>query len=90
MTEKVFANGFVFKKREKAPDFVIGSLSVKVDEAILFLKEHASDTGWVNLNINMGKSGKPYIELDTWKPTKDSKPVSKKKAKSDDDDVLPF
>ena len=39
--EKVFADGFLFKRNEKAPDFVVGRLSVKVDDAIAFMKEKA-------------------------------------------------
>jgi hypothetical protein len=66
--EKVFAEGFSFKRQDNAPDFVVGRLSVKCDEAIQFMKEHQSN-GWVNFNIKYAKSGNPYVELDTWKPT---------------------
>jgi hypothetical protein len=68
-TEKVFANGFSFKRREGAPDFVIGQQSIKVDEAIAFLKENQKN-GWVNLNVNKARSGKLYVELDTFEPKK--------------------
>ena len=69
-TEKVFANGFSFKRREGAPEFVIGQQSIKVDEAIAFLKENQKN-GWVNLNVNKAKgSGKLYVELDTFEPQK--------------------
>ena len=64
-TEKVFANGFSFKRREGAPEFVIGQQSIKVDEAIAFLKENQKN-GWVNLNVNKARSGKLYVELDTF------------------------
>jgi hypothetical protein len=90
MSDKIFADGFSFKKRENAPDFVVGSLSVKVEDAIGFLKEHANQNGWVNLNINVGKSGKPYVELDTFEPKKTEKAAPKKKAATKDEDVLPF
>ena len=36
--DKIFADGFLFKRRENAPEFVIGNISVKVEEAITFLK----------------------------------------------------
>eukprot|EP01043_Picozoa_sp_COSAG02_P111281 COSAG02_NODE_47437_length_341_cov_0.644628_1_plen_54_part_10 len=49
--EKIFADGFSFKRREGAPDFVVGRISVKVDDAISFLKSHQKN-GWVNLNCN--------------------------------------
>jgi len=67
-TEKVFAEGFMFKMKPNSPEWVVGSLSLKADEAIAFVTKH-SQNGWVNLNVNIGKSGKPYVELDTWKPT---------------------
>jgi len=85
-TEKVFADGFIFKRSEKAPEFVVGSMSIKVDEAMAFLAQNESN-GWVNLNVKQSKGGKYYMELDTWKP----KPTKKDDVfeESDDEDV-PF
>ena len=40
--EKVFADGFIFKKQEGAPDFVVGRLSVKVEDAILLFVSNSS------------------------------------------------
>lgn len=65
---KVFADGLIFKRNDNAPAFVIGKLSVKVEDAIGFFNANAKN-GWVNLNINQGQSGKYYIELDTWEAT---------------------
>lgn len=65
--KKVFADGFVFKRRDNAPDFVIGNISVKVEEAVKFLNANAKN-GWVNLNVLNSQAGKPYIELDTFEP----------------------
>lgn len=65
--EKIFADGFSFKRNENAPDFVIGRLSMKVDEAIAFMKKHEK-RGWVNLNVKTARSGNHYIELDTYEP----------------------
>lgn len=67
--EKVFADGFLFKRNEKAPDFVVGQLSIRLDEAIPFLKENAKN-GWVNLGVKQARSGKFYVELDTFEPKK--------------------
>jgi hypothetical protein len=74
--EKVFADGFSFKRRENAPDFVVGRCSIKIDDAISFLKSNEKN-GWVNLNINKAKSGSYYMELDTFEPNKkeDSAPA---------------
>jgi len=65
--DKIFADGFIFKRPDTAPDFVIGKMSVKVDEAIKFLKTHTKN-GWVNIGINKSQTGKYYMELDTWEP----------------------
>lgn len=71
--EKIFADGFIFKKNPKAPDFVIGRVSVKVEEAIAFLKSNEKN-GWVNLDIKEARSGNHYIELDTFVSNKDANP----------------
>lgn len=65
--EKVFAEGIIFKRNEKAPDFVVGAMSVKVEEAVPFLQANAKN-GWVNLQVKQSQAGKYYIELDTFEP----------------------
>ena len=65
--EKVFAQGFYFKKSENAPDFVVGNISVKVEEAIEFLKEN-DKKGWINMSVKQSKKGSHYMELDTFEP----------------------
>jgi hypothetical protein len=63
--DKIFANGFLFKRNDNAPQFVVGAISIKADEAIQFIEQYAKN-GWVNLKVNQAQSGKYYIELDTW------------------------
>lgn len=96
--ERTFADGFIFKRKENAPEFVVGRLSVKVDEAIAFMRANASD-GWVNLDIKYGRTGNAYVELDTFKPKNNdgfqkpqaAKPKAKPQVEEDDDDGdLPF
>tara|TARA_R110000803_G_scaffold145933_5_gene211772 strand:+ start:1926 stop:2198 length:273 start_codon:yes stop_codon:yes gene_type:complete len=65
---KVFADGFSFKRRDGAPEFVVGRQSVKVDEAIAFLSKHQKN-GWVNIDIKQSQKGSYYCELDTWEAT---------------------
>jgi|TARA_R110000822_G_scaffold101146_2_gene227302 hypothetical protein len=72
--DKIFADGFIFKRRENAPDFVIGNISVKVESAIEFLKAHDKN-GWVNLNVLNSKAGTAYIELDQFVPKKQTNGV---------------
>ena len=85
--EKVFADGFSFSTRENQPEFVIGRVSVKIEDALPFLKEHGAKRGWVNLNILTGRSGKPYVELDTFEPNSNGQKPS---AAVEEDDNLPF
>lgn len=66
--DKVFAKGFNFKRSENAPEWVVGKLSIKLEDAMPFLTQNQSND-WVNLNVVQGKMGNYYIELDTWKPT---------------------
>jgi hypothetical protein len=95
--EKIFADGFSFKRSEKAPEFVVGRLSLKVDDAVLFLKEHQRN-GWVNLNVKTARSGNHYVELDTYESPAGARPTevkAKPQAKvvlpePEDDGELPF
>ena len=66
--EVIFADGFIVKKKDNAPEWVLGSLSIKVDEAVAFLKLH-NNKGWVNIEMKLSRDGKPYCQLDTWQPT---------------------
>jgi hypothetical protein len=96
--EKIFADGFVFKRNEKAPEFVIGRMSIKVDEAIAFIKANEK-SGWVNLQVKQARSGNYYVELDTFEAkSKDSavdkymnaKQQPQQPAKDEEEDDLPF
>lgn len=79
---KIFADGFSFKRNENAPEFVVGRLSMKVSEAVAFLKEHDRND-WVNLNIKKARSGNHYVELDTFEPkTKEAQAPTKTTKKS--------
>jgi hypothetical protein len=90
--EVVFADGFSFKRNENAPEFVVGRLSMKVDEAVAFIKENEKK-GWINFNVKKARSGNYYVELDTYEPTNDGARTTtaapKTTPKVDDDDV-PF
>lgn len=71
--EKIFADGFIFKRNEKAPDFVVGGISIKVEDAVAFLKKHDKN-GWVNLQVKNSQGGKYYMELDTFEPKQQQQP----------------
>ena len=68
-TETIFADGFfVSSPRDNAPDFVLGDISISKDKAIAFINEHANEKGYVNLDLLMGKTGQPYLKLNTFTP----------------------
>ncbi len=77
MPEEVkFADGLMFKKpSEKAPKWVIGNISIKVEEFMKFLQENKTESEWINIDVKESKGGKVYCALSTWKADK-----SKKKA----------
>lgn len=89
--EKNFADGFVFKRNENAPDFVVGKLSVKVDEAIAWLKSNTKN-GWVNVDVKRSKGGNYYMELDTWESKKATPTTNKTTTEVDsiEESGLPF
>lgn len=68
--EKIFAEGIYFDKKEKAPSYVVGSLSFKVGPAVEFLQKYVKQTGYVNVDIKLSANGKYYCELNTWVPDK--------------------
>ena len=84
--QRVFADGFIFKTKDNAPDFVIGQISIKVEEAVEFLQNNARN-GWVNLDAKYGKSGK----LDTFVPDKaKGKAKAAAEPKEEISEELPF
>ena len=88
MQEKIFADGFVFKRNEKAPDFVVGGISVKVEDAVAFLRKHDKN-GWVNLQVKNSQGGKYYIELDTFEPKAQAQAPAQQ-SEPVNDGTLPF
>jgi len=62
--DKIFCDGLIYKApRDTAPDFVKGSLSIKVEEFVAFLQKYVKPDGWVNIDIKESKGGRLYTEL---------------------------
>jgi len=83
-----FPDGLIFKlPRENAPDFVKGSLSLKRAELVSWLS--GKNDEWINLDLKVGKSGKSYASVNTYKPDNaDAVPTVKLDTTVKDD--LPF
>lgn len=88
METKIFAKGINFKRADNTPNWIIGKLSIKADEAIEFIKSN-SKNGWVNLDIKESYKDKSkfYCELNTWEATGAKQESPKSNVNSTD---LPF
>lgn len=71
-------NGLYPKPRgPRAPDFVIGKLSIKVDQFREWMKQHLRenpDEEWINIDMKVSKGGKGFAVIDSWKPEQRSEP----------------
>lgn len=75
MSEKEFPRGLYWNAPSpNAPTWVVGSLSINKEQFLGWLEKQApNEKGYVRLNVKIGKEGKPYVELDTWKPRSEPK-----------------
>lgn len=92
--EKIFVDGMGFKDpSDKAPDFVLGSLWIRPDDLIEWIGNNR-DGDYINIKLLRSKNGKPYLELDTWKPNTEARPDATPKAAPVSDaefeDDIPF
>jgi hypothetical protein len=70
-----FVPGLIVKQRaENAPDYVICKLSIKPRELAEWLQ--SKDQEWVNVEVKIAKSGKPYAAVDPWKPQGTARPAA--------------
>lgn len=94
-----FVPGLIVKQRaDTAPEYVICKLSIKPRELAAWLSEKSEE--WVNVELKLARSGKPYAAVDSWKPQGQpaAKPAQKAPAKQaaapsgfdDMDDDIPF
>ena len=66
------------KPHGNAPDFVIGKLSINVEQFRDWMKSHLSanqGAEWINIDMKLSKADKGYAVVDTWKP--DAAPAPK-------------
>ena len=73
--EKVYAKGIrTFKRNEKAPEFILGTLVITVDEFVNWCngnKQYLTDYNGVRqlkLQVLKGKEDQLTIQVDTYKP----------------------
>lgn len=69
--DKIFAEGIFFNlPSANAPEWVLGRLSFKVDQAKAFLEAHENKAGYCNIDLLTSKAGKPYAALNTYEVEK--------------------
>ena len=85
MADIEFVNGLIIKApSKKAPDFVKASISIKVEELGIWLREkHKAGQEWVNIDVKESKGGKWYAAVSTFKP-------KAQEPKPQDDEEIPF
>lgn len=90
--EKIFPTGLFFKgPREGAPEFVKGSLGIKVEDFKKFLDEHVKVNGYVDLDFLEAKEGgKQYFALNTYKPEAPDIVAPQPPVEDDTDVQVPF
>ena len=89
--------GMIFKsKHPNSPDFVLGSVSFKVEEIVPYLQANANN-GWVNVDFlrakdkEDGTKGRPYFKLNDFKPEPKKTPSAPEYPQSDlDPKDIPF
>ena len=84
MAEKIFPEGIrAFKKNDKAPDYVLASVVISINELNNWLRgdggQHLTQYNkqeQLKLQLLNSKDGKPYFTVDTFKPNKEQQAQS--------------
>ena len=94
--KKIYPKGIrTFAPREEAPDFVLGTMIITLNDFITFAKENpdllTEYEGKKQLKCQMlsGDNG-PYLTVDTWKPEGKRKAKKQEPAEEPQDETLPF
>lgn len=87
-----FVDGLIVKApHEKAPDYVKASISIKVADLGVWLREkHKAGEEWVNVDIKEAKSGKWYASVSTYKKDAKPEPKAKPQMSRDGGEDIPF
>lgn len=98
MANTVYPKGIkTFAKNEKAPDFVLGTAIITLNEFVSWCKgegeEYLSEYNGqkqIRLQILNGKDGRPQLTVDTYKPTGKAQAEPESTGTSEDIGQLPF
>ncbi len=76
---------FINPRREGAPEFVRGSISIKAEDAVAWIKEVVNEAGYVNIDVLNGDKGL-YLKHNDFKP----KPKQDNQEEAIDPSSIPF
>jgi hypothetical protein len=87
-----FVDGLIVKApHEKAPSFVKASISIKVEDLGMWLREkHKAGNEWVNIDVKESRGGKWYAAVSTFKPKAKDEPKKPAGRFDDMEDDIPF
>ncbi len=68
MSEIKFVDGMKVERHDKAPEWVVASLNIKVDQMIAWLLANQNN-GFVKCDIKRSKKGGMYAAINDWKPS---------------------
>jgi hypothetical protein len=95
MADSILMGGIrLFEKKENQPDFVLATGVITPNELVKFLKENPqllteyNGEKQVRIQILKSKAGKPYVSVDTWKPSETTGQGNT--AKVDPEEEFPF
>lgn len=81
MSEKNFPRGIFFnERRDNAPEWIRGSIAFNLSEFIEWAERSQDENGRLNIDIKVAKkkpgekSGKIYLDLNTFRPKKQGAP----------------
>lgn len=72
-TRKPYANGLYAQRNERAPQFIVVSADIVVDQFTKWLEENKNEKGRVKIDFTKSDDGKFSAILNTYNPEK-SKP----------------
>lgn len=77
MTDPIFTEGLYLNKvSDNAPSSIVANVSVHLEKAIAWMqanKHLADEKGYIRLTGKESKQGKRYFQVDTWKPTTETR-----------------
>lgn len=69
MENKIELQGiYLNKRKENAPSWIKGSVSIKVEKFIEFMKTYQNNSGYINLDLKESKAGDLYLAFNDYQP----------------------